>query len=171
MTGIQKLPQMFQGCILASASKQSHIFALQQYDKFLTGAKEQVATDAGLVDDYLRRTALIVCLLVVCIETLQFKYTVATRHAQDGLRLMQEYLDTDLRRNFEYGTSYSPPYAIEDELLVRSYLRNPFFLWQIILGFANFFFIAYSLPQSFKSFERSVLFSPLLLSASNCYKY
>ena len=118
-TGIQKLPQMFQGCILASASKQSHEFALQQYDKFLTGAKEQVATGVGLVDDYVRRTALIVCLLVVCIETLQFKYTVATRHAQDGLRLMQEYLDTDLRRNFEYGTSSSPPCAIEDELLLQ----------------------------------------------------
>lgn len=118
--GIQKLPQLFQGCTaIPSTSQRSYEFALQQYDKFLTGAKEQISTDADLFDDQRRRTALIVCLLVVCIENLQFRYTVATRHAQNGLRLMQEYIDTAPKRDHEYGTSNSPPSVIEDELVLQ----------------------------------------------------
>lgn len=72
-----------------------------------------------LIDDHMRRTALIACLLVVCIENLQFRYTVALRHAQNGLRLMQEYIDTAPKRGYSYGTPSSPPYVIEDELVLQ----------------------------------------------------
>lgn len=72
-----------------------------------------------LNDDHIRRTAMIACLLVVCIENLQFRYTVATRHAQSGLRLMQEYIDTAPKRDYDFGASSSSPYVIEDELVLQ----------------------------------------------------
>lgn len=117
--GIQRLPQLFPGCNEPSVTKQYYEFALQQYDKFLTAAKDQISVDVVLVDDHMRRTALIACLLVVCIENLQFRYTVALTHAQNGLRLMQEYIDTAPKRDYTYGTTSSPPYAIEDELVLQ----------------------------------------------------
>ena len=83
---------------------------------FLSGAKEQLSTNVELADDQMRRTALIVCLLVVCIETLQFRYAVATIHAQNGLRLMREYTDTLQRSSFERALS-SRASVIEDELV------------------------------------------------------
>ena len=78
-------------------------FALQEYGKFITGAKEQISIHAPLTDDHMRRTALIACLLVVCIENLQFRYAVALTHAQKGLRVMQEYIDTAPERDYSYG--------------------------------------------------------------------
>ncbi|KAG0651301.1 Aspercryptin biosynthesis cluster-specific transcription regulator atnN [Hyphodiscus hymeniophilus] len=115
-TSTHRLPQHFRGCAASSASRQSRAFALQQYDKFLAGAKRQISTNPDMADVYKRRTALIVCLLVVCIETLQFQYTVALRHAHDGLRLMQEYLDT-VPGTGGYGTSSLSSHVIEDELV------------------------------------------------------
>jgi hypothetical protein len=117
--GIQKLPQFFHGCNQPSATKHNYEFALKQYDKFLTGAKEQISTNVQLDDDHMRRTALIACLLVVCIENLQFRYTVAIKHTQDGLRLMQEYIDTAPKRDYSYGATSSQPYVIEDELVLQ----------------------------------------------------
>ena len=114
--GIQNLPHLFQGCTTPSDSKRSYQFALQQYDKFIAGAKEEISSDVRLYDNHMRRTAMIVCLLVVCIETLQFRYTVAMRHSQDGLRLLQDYLDTTPRREGQYGAL---PHPIEDELVLQ----------------------------------------------------
>ena len=117
-TGIQKYPQLFHGSTVSASRRQRHEFALQQYQKFLAGAKRQMSTNVGADDDHKRRTALIVCLLVVCIETLQFRYTAALRHAQDGLRLMQEYLDVAPRRE-AYEASTLSPRVVEDELVLQ----------------------------------------------------
>ncbi|KAH7336354.1 hypothetical protein BKA65DRAFT_32566 [Rhexocercosporidium sp. MPI-PUGE-AT-0058] len=89
-------------------------FALEHYDKFLEGAK---GTMSLMGRGEVRRTAMIVCLLVVCIENMQYRYSNALEHAQNGLRLMEE-LRSDIPNAKEPNGMSSPiPNIIEDEII------------------------------------------------------
>lgn len=94
-------------------------FALEHYDKFLEGAKGKMSL---MGREEVRRTAMIVCLLVVCIENMQYRYSNALEHAQNGLRLMEE-LRSDTPDEKEPNGMFSPiPNIIEDEI-VQQYHR------------------------------------------------
>lgn len=72
-------------------------FALEQYDQFLAGTKKQMALATR---EQGRRLAMISCLLVVCIENMQFHNKNALIHAQQGLKLVEELKnDTSDARN------------------------------------------------------------------------
>ncbi|RDW72092.1 hypothetical protein BP5796_08126 [Coleophoma crateriformis] len=69
------------------ALQQYHSFALRHYDKFLRGVRENITDDeAG------RRMAMIACILVVCIETLQNHSQAAFFHSRAGIDLMHDWL-------------------------------------------------------------------------------
>ncbi|KAE8453524.1 hypothetical protein EG329_010385 [Mollisiaceae sp. DMI_Dod_QoI] len=92
-----------------------HAFALEHYGKFLQGAKSNIA----LTKEQGRRMAMIACLLVVCIENMQYQYQSALSHAQKGLLLLDELRDTSpasASRNQD-GLSSPVPDIIEDELV------------------------------------------------------
>ena len=61
--------------------------ALAQYGKFLEGTKKYIAR-TGRKEG--RRLAMIACLLVVCIENMQYRPHNALVHAQQGLKLVEE---------------------------------------------------------------------------------
>jgi hypothetical protein len=66
--------------------------ALAQYGKFLEGTKKYIAR-TGRKEG--RRLAMIACLLVVCIENMQYRPHNALIHAQQGLKLVEEMSDDD----------------------------------------------------------------------------
>ncbi|CCU82634.1 hypothetical protein similar to C6 zinc finger domain-containing protein [Blumeria hordei DH14] len=89
-------------------------FALEHYGKFLRGAKGQISMSTK--EDEARK-ALITCILVVCIETMQYHHGNAIIHAQYGLRLMMEFTNRFVGPNQIDGLSSPVPSVIEDELV------------------------------------------------------
>ncbi|XMA09375.1 hypothetical protein WAI453_002166 [Rhynchosporium graminicola] len=61
-------------------------FAPEHYDKFLKGAKVTMSLWGG---EEVRRTAMVFCLLVIYIESMQYRYSDALEHAQNCLRMME----------------------------------------------------------------------------------
>ncbi|RDW66109.1 hypothetical protein BP6252_09744 [Coleophoma cylindrospora] len=109
------------------ALQQYHSFALQHYDKFLRGVRENITDDeAG------RRMAMIACILVVCIETLQNHSQAAFFHSRAGIDLMHDWLSrrptpaSEIRegggaqpngRKLLPGIASPAPQIVEDELV------------------------------------------------------
>ncbi|TVY22458.1 hypothetical protein LHYA1_G009072 [Lachnellula hyalina] len=91
-------------------------FALLQYNQFLAGTKTHIAVAKR---DQGRRLAMISCLLVVCIESMQLHHQSALLHSQQGFKLIEELKnDNDTPDHWNSGgISPSAPNIIEDELL------------------------------------------------------
>ncbi|TVY32110.1 Beauvericin cluster-specific repressor, partial [Lachnellula subtilissima] len=87
-------------------------FALWHYQRFLAGSRWAVMN--GAQDT---RMTLIVCLLVVCIETLQWNHHQALTHVWSGMDLLDEWLASRQDRHEALpGISSPEPRIIEDEL-------------------------------------------------------
>ncbi|CZR64327.1 uncharacterized protein PAC_14225 [Phialocephala subalpina] len=86
-------------------------FALQHYNKFLHGSRK--ALMEGNQD---RRTALIACLLIICIETLQWHHHQALNHIYSGMALLDEWLSRTPPSS-RPGISSPEPLTIEDEIV------------------------------------------------------
>jgi hypothetical protein len=83
-------------------------FALLHYDKFLAGARGHISL---VTEAEGRRTAMIVCLFVVCIEYMQAHHEAAVKQALNGFCLAKGLTcDGDSRTT-------SLPHFIEDELV------------------------------------------------------
>ncbi|TVY15412.1 hypothetical protein LARI1_G007646 [Lachnellula arida] len=91
-------------------------FALLHYDQFLAGIKTHIAVGTR---DQGRRLAMISCLLVVCIESMQLHHQNALLHCQQGFKLIEELkIDNGTPDSNNRGGISSPaPSVIEDELL------------------------------------------------------
>lgn len=86
--------------------------ALLNYQSFLAGSRRAVTN--GLQDT---RLTLIVCLLVVCIETLQWHHHHALAHIWSGMDLLEEWLASRKHKPQAMpGLSSPEPLIIEDEL-------------------------------------------------------
>ncbi|KAH6679411.1 hypothetical protein B0J14DRAFT_296996 [Halenospora varia] len=86
--------------------------ALDHYGRFLNGTKKYMA---GVTRDEGRRLTMIACLLVVCIENMQFNSKGALAHAMQGLQLVEEMKMKD---------SASPPrHMVIEERLVEQFER------------------------------------------------
>jgi hypothetical protein len=87
-------------------------FALCHYQRFLAGSRWAVMN--GVQDT---RLTLIVCLLVVCIETLQCHHYQALTHVWSGMALLEEWLTSRQDKQQALpGISSPEPLTIEDEL-------------------------------------------------------
>ncbi|KAE8442028.1 hypothetical protein EG329_003929 [Mollisiaceae sp. DMI_Dod_QoI] len=86
-------------------------FALQHYNKFLEGSRKALMD--GNQD---RRTTLIACLLIICIETLQWHHHQALHHIYAGMSLLDEWLSGNSQGSLP-GISSPEPQIIEDELV------------------------------------------------------
>ncbi|KAF8864745.1 hypothetical protein BDZ45DRAFT_669119 [Acephala macrosclerotiorum] len=91
-----------------------HAFALEHYGQFLQGAKSNIAS---MTKEQGRRIAMIACLLVVCIENMQYRFQNALSHAQKGLNLLDELRDATPTSRSEDGLSSPVPDLVEDELV------------------------------------------------------
>ncbi|KAL2068850.1 hypothetical protein VTL71DRAFT_15188 [Oculimacula yallundae] len=89
-------------------------FALGHYDKFLEGAKAKMSL---MSREEVRRTAMLVCLLVVCIENMQYRSSNALEHAQNGLRLLNDLRSDTIDDKQLTGMSSPIPNVIEDEIV------------------------------------------------------
>lgn len=90
-----------------------HAFALEHYGKFLQGAKLKL----NLPKEQGRRIAMIACLLVVCIENMQYQYESAMSHAQKGLLLLEDLKSSTPSSGIQDGLSSPTPGNVEDELV------------------------------------------------------
>jgi hypothetical protein len=88
-----------------------HSFALEHYDKFLQGASR--AHLSLMTKDHARRMTMIACLLVVCVENIQYHYQNAVTHAQKGLHLMRALSNSGV----DNGMKSPVPDIVEDELI------------------------------------------------------
>jgi hypothetical protein len=79
---------------------------LRHYNRFLKGSRK--ALDGG---HQTTRLALIVCLLIVCVETLQWHHHQALYHIYAGTNLLDEWMSTNLK-----PTHKLPDDFIEDEI-------------------------------------------------------
>ncbi|KAG9238755.1 hypothetical protein BJ875DRAFT_14408 [Amylocarpus encephaloides] len=84
--------------------------ALAQYGKFLEGTKRYISRTSK---EEGRRVAMISCLLVICIENMQYRPHNALLHAQQGLKLVEEITDDDS----DIRQVSNAPEAIEVELM------------------------------------------------------
>ncbi|KAK0106342.1 hypothetical protein ONS96_003979 [Cadophora gregata f. sp. sojae] len=85
-------------------------FALRQYNKFLRGSRQALVTGPEG-----QRLALIVCLLIICIETLQWHHLQVLSHIYSGVQLLDSFLasqEVAMQAGF-------PPYIIESEIIVQ----------------------------------------------------
>ncbi|PVH73740.1 hypothetical protein DL98DRAFT_576131 [Cadophora sp. DSE1049] len=83
-------------------------FALRQYNKFLHGSRQAlVSGHEG------QRLALIVCLLIICIETLQWHHLQVLSHIYSGVQLLDSFLASQEPDPQARLTSY----LIEDEII------------------------------------------------------
>lgn len=100
-------------------STKVYTFALEQYEKFLQGVKSHLSSTAK---EKGRRMALIACLLVVCIETIQFHFGNSLHHARSGLALFEEITNGESKVNNREISSSSTPDIIED-VIVQQFHR------------------------------------------------
>jgi hypothetical protein len=101
-------PKEGQLCLTMSPD---HKQALELYGKAIKGM--QKATSSGGRGT---RTALIACLLVVCFEGLYASHVQAMVHAQNGVKLLHEWLREKSSPNHSLLSSPAP-HVIEDELI------------------------------------------------------
>lgn len=87
-------------------------YALWHYQRFLAGSRWAVMN--GAQDT---RMTLIVCLLVVCIETLQWHHQQALTHVWSGMDLLDDWISSRQDKHQALpGISSPEPRIIEDEL-------------------------------------------------------
>ena len=91
----------------------NHEFALQHYDRFLAGSRMALSNGHQSI-----RMAMIICLLIICIESLQWHHHSALKYVRSGMNLLDEWL-SDKPQNQEVlpGISSPAPEVIEDEIL------------------------------------------------------
>lgn len=94
--------------------------ALKQYDLFLEGSRFSLSTSPNIsvADPHQSRLASIVCLLTICLESLQFHHDQALRQIGMGLKLVDEwtYEDVDeekLTERSESTTKYAGEQATD----------------------------------------------------------
>jgi hypothetical protein len=87
--------------------------ALRHYNRFLEDARK--ALDGGHQPT---RIALIVCLLIICVETLQWHHHQALHHIYAGTNLLDEWMSINLKMTSKpQDVSSSLPDFIEDEIV------------------------------------------------------
>ena len=83
-------------------------FALQQYNKFLRSSRQALVSGPEG-----QRLALIVCLLIICIETLQWQHLQVLSHIYSGVQLLESFIASQKAVAQAGFTSY----LIEDEII------------------------------------------------------
>ncbi|KAH7395604.1 hypothetical protein BKA64DRAFT_745798 [Cadophora sp. MPI-SDFR-AT-0126] len=83
-------------------------FALRQYNKFLRGSRQALISGPEG-----QRLALIVCLLIICIETLQWHHLQVLSHIYSGVQLLNSFIASQ-EPVIQAGLL---PYIIEDEIV------------------------------------------------------
>jgi hypothetical protein len=86
--------------------------ALRHYNRFLEGSRK--ALDGG---HQTTRIALIVCLLIVCVETLQWHHHQALCHIYAGTNLLDDWMSSNLKMTSKPQDVSRVPDFIEDEIV------------------------------------------------------
>ncbi|KAG0647247.1 Aspercryptin biosynthesis cluster-specific transcription regulator atnN [Hyphodiscus hymeniophilus] len=102
-------------------------FALRHYSQFLNGSRKALAKPSQG-----RRMALIVCLLIICVEGLQWHHRSVVKHLISGINLLDEWTQQN-KRPLLPDINPSEPDVMEDEIvqqlrmleLEASVLYNP----------------------------------------------
>ncbi|TAQ87968.1 hypothetical protein B7494_g3728 [Chlorociboria aeruginascens] len=86
------------------------------YDKFLEGIRKHISEVPG---EEGRRIALIACLLVICIENMQFHHQTSHIHTRTGVEIMHEFMKetTQTGKSRNEGIVSPAPQILEDELV------------------------------------------------------
>lgn len=87
-------------------------FVLQHYNKFLQGSRK--ALTSGQQG---RRMALIVCLLIICVEGLQWHHRSVLKHLTSGIKLLDEWITSQSKTPALPGINSPNPDIIEDEIV------------------------------------------------------
>lgn len=92
--------------------KMDENFVLRHYSKFLQGSRK--ALTSGQQG---RRMALIVCLLIICVEGLQWHHRSALKHLTSGINLLDEWLSNQAKTPALPGINSPDPDIVEDEII------------------------------------------------------
>ena len=87
-------------------------FVLQHYNKFLQGSRKALSSGK-----HGRRMALIVCLIIICVEGLQWHHRSALKHLISGIDLLDEWLSSQAKTPTLPGISSPNPDVVEDEII------------------------------------------------------
>jgi hypothetical protein len=104
---LQRAPPSSSRIDCQTRKDEHHKFALQQYAKAISGLRELIARKENAL-----RTALIACLLFVCIESLQGNQTAASQQVHGGLSLMQQVQRQRLKKDERENQAF-----VEEELV------------------------------------------------------
>ena len=99
---------------LLETSQRDEDFVLKHYGKFLDGSRKALArANPG------RRMALIVCLLIIVIEGLQWHHRSVLKHLISGLNLLDEWRTSQQKEQSStlVGVNSHEPDVVEDEIL------------------------------------------------------
>jgi hypothetical protein len=88
--------------------------ALLNYGKFLNGGRK-ISLD-GIKS---RRLALIICILINCIEGMQFHFATASQHLRQGLNILDEWMETTPPNRRILPSLFPRGETIEDEIVLQ----------------------------------------------------
>jgi hypothetical protein len=87
-------------------------FVLQHYNKFLQGSRRALSSGHQGT-----RMALIVCLLIICVEGLQWHHRSVFKHLTGGINLLDEWVRGQKKPPALPGISSPSPDVVEDEIV------------------------------------------------------
>lgn len=98
--------------VYPDSPKMDENFVLQHYSKFLQGSRK--ALTSGHQG---QRMALIVCLLIICVEGLQWHHRSALKHLTSGIDLLDEWISSQSEVPALPGINSPQPDVVEDEIV------------------------------------------------------
>ena len=127
LASIAKSPNLpaFKGPDYHSGPSIEEQFALAHYQKFLKGSR-----DISLQGDQVTRLTLITCLLVMCIESLQWNHATSLNAVWNGTKLMNQWLRSEGRKGRYLDCISSPnPLTVEDGIVQQFKLVDSQTAW------------------------------------------